>query len=212
MMLNEVVRIGAPDGPLATVLYGDDSSIAIGYSGTLTAGTEIWSEDGSLLLFTVDSSAEGMGTLFESRTEQQVIDEDGPDGDYGWRFIHQGWLVEFEDGRVLFGDLAALNQNRQGVGTQGPTSTGGTNGSPLVLVQKVAITNSFTQVNGWKSSDTPESFVLNPNDVSQIDADYTYADAYVTWDGNTGVVDAPGSNGVGLVEYPANSTINVEVP
>lgn len=156
----------------------------------------------------------GKASLFESRSIQQVLDEDGPSGpyDFGWKFVHQGWLVEFENGTVLYGDLTARNQNRQGVGTQGPTGIGGTNGSPLGLVQKIAITNGFTQVNGWKSSDTPNSYILNPADVAAIDTDYAYADAYVSWDGTTGAVSAPGSDGIGLVEYPANSTINVEVP
>lgn len=153
----------------------------------------------------------GNASLFESRSVQQVLDEDSGPYDFGWKFVHQGWWVEFENGKVLYGDLTAKNQNRANVGIEGPTSISGTSGSPLILFQKIAITNGNTQVNGWKSSDTPTSYILNPGDVSQLDDDYTYADAYVTWDGETGAVSAPGSNGVGLIEYAASNTINVEV-
>lgn len=153
----------------------------------------------------------GNASLFESRSVQQVLDEDSGPYDFGWKFVHQGWWVEFEDGKVLYGDLAAKNQNRANVGIEGPTSISGTSGSPLILFQKIAITNGNAQVNGWKSSDTPTSYILNPGDVSQLDSDYTYADAYVTWDGETGAVSAPGSNGIGLIEYAASNTINVEV-
>lgn len=151
-------------------------------------------------------------SLFESRNFQQVLDEDSPGPyDFGWKFVHQGWLVNFENGKVLFGELISKNQNVEGVGVQGPTSIVGTAGSPLNLVQKVAITNGTTQVNGWKSSDTPLSYVLNPNDVVETDTKYTYADAYVSWNGSTGVISAPGSNGLGLVEYPASNTVEVEI-
>lgn len=154
----------------------------------------------------------GKASLFESRTIQQVLEEDvDPNYDFGWKFIHQGWLVNFENGKVLFGELISKNQNVEGVGVQGPTSIVGTAGSPLNLVQKVAITNGTTQVNGWKSSDTPLSYVLNPNDVVETDTKYTYADAYVSWNGSTGVISAPGSNGLGLVEYPASNTVEVEI-
>lgn len=152
-------------------------------------------------------------SLFESRSFQQVLEEDGPSGpyDFGWRFVHQGWVVEFENGKSLFGDLAALNQNRQGVGIQGPTDISGANGSPLVLLQSVNITNRPVQVNGWKSSNTPTTYILNPNDVAVVDANYAYADAYVSWSGTTGTISAPGSTGSGLVEYPATNTVNVDV-
>lgn len=155
----------------------------------------------------------GKASLFESRTVQQVLDEDGPSGpyDFGWKFVHQGWLVDFENGTVLFGDLVAKNQNRSGIGVQGPTSIAGTDGSPLTLAQKVSITNGTPQVNGWKSNSTPTSYVLNPNDVRQADSDYAYADAFVQWDGDTGELTAPGSDGFNLTEYPANATVEVEI-
>ena len=155
----------------------------------------------------------GKATLWESRTVQQVLEEDGPSGpyDFGWKMVHQGWWVEFEQGNLAFGGLVAKNQNRQGVGTQGPTSVAGTNGAPLVLLQRVAISNSFAQVNGWKSSATPTTYVLDPGDVAQTGGDFTYADAFITWDGDTGTVTAPGANGAGLVEFAANSTVEVDV-
>lgn len=154
----------------------------------------------------------GNASLFESRTVQQVLDEDAPGPyDFGWKFVHQGWLVNFENGRALYGGLSAKNQNRENVGTQGPTPTDGVNGSPLILTQRVAITNSTAQVNGWKSSDTPTTYVLDPTDVQSTDSQYAYADAFVQWNGTTGTVTAPGSDGVGLVEYPANNTVEVDV-
>ena len=117
----------------------------------------------------------------------------------------------FRNGVSLFGDLAALNQNRQGVGVQGPTSTAGSSGRPLVLLQAPTISNLPTQVNGWKSSDDPTSYALNPATVSEVDTDYTYADAYITWDGETGAVSAPGSDMIGLIEYSATASVVVEV-
>lgn len=150
----------------------------------------------------------GNASLFESRTIQQVLEEDGPSGpyDFGWKFVHQGWLVMFDNGRVLFGDLTALNQNRQNVGVQGPTGISGTDGSPLVLLQRVDVAGYPAQVNGWKSSSTPTSYILNPSDVASTDANYAYADAFISWDGSTGVVTPPA-----LVEWPANNTVNVDV-
>ena len=75
----------------------------------------------------------------------------------------------------------------------------------------MSITNGTVQVNGWKSSDTPTTYALDPADVQQADSDYAYADAFVQWDGTTGAVTAPGSDGLGLVEYPANNTVEVDV-
>lgn len=155
----------------------------------------------------------GNASLFESRSVQQVLEEDGPSGpyDFGWRFVHQGWEVLFQDGRVLYGDLVAKNQNRQDIGIQGPTSIAGDSGSPLILLQKIAITNGNVQVNGWKSTDTPTTYILDPRDVTSTDDTYIYADAFIEWDGETGVVSAPGANGVGLVEYSPTNTIEVNI-
>lgn len=155
----------------------------------------------------------GKASLFESRSVKQVLAEDGPSGpyDFGWKFVHQGWMVYFEDGIVLYGDLVSKNQNRSGIGVQGPTSITGRSGSPLSLVQKVHITNGLAQVNGWKSSDTPTSFILKPADVEAADAVYAYADAVVEWDGETGVVSTPGNVGGSLVELVATNTVEVDV-
>lgn len=163
----------------------------------------------------VSVSAGYKASFYESRTEQQVIDET-PDPittgyDFGWRFRHLGWSVPFNEGSTLFGGLTSLNQNRQGVGTEGPTSTSGNNGKPLVLTQKVNITNGNTQVNGWKTSTSPSSFNLEVAALDEVDQHYIYADAYLSWDGATGTVSAPGITGVGLVEYPANNTVVVDV-
>ncbi len=149
----------------------------------------------------------GMATLWESRSVQQVLEEDGPSGpyDFGWKFVHQGWWVDFEQGTSLFGDFVALNQNRQGVGVEGPTSIAGTSGSPLVLIQKVNIVGEPAQINGWKSSNTPTSYILNPANVATTDSNYAYADAYVSWE-DDGTVTAPT-----MTEYPANNTVNVDV-
>ena len=68
----------------------------------------------------------------------------------------------------------------------GRLDTAGSSGRPLVLLQAPAISNLPTQVNGWKSSDDPTSYALNPATVYEVDTDYTYADAYITWDGETG--------------------------
>lgn len=149
-----------------------------------------------------------LATIFESRNEQQVLNEDSIGSmDFGWRAKHLGWLVNYEDGKVLYGSLAALNQNRQNVGIEGPTSTAGVNGSPAVLFQKIALTNGPAQVNGWKSSDTPTNYVLDATDVQQIDSKYTYADAFVSWTADSSVVSTPGSDMVGMVEYSPTSTI-----
>jgi len=156
-------------------------------------------------------------SLFESRTVQQVLEEDGPSGpyDFGWKMVHQGWWVEFEQGTSLFGSLMSKNQNRQGVGVQGPTNITGTNGSPIGLVQKIRVSNGTTQVNGWKSGDTPNSYILSPGDVALADAEYVYADAYVAWEwdenSQTGVVTAPGFDGLGLVEQLPTATVEVDV-
>lgn len=155
----------------------------------------------------------GVASLFESRSIQQVLDEDGPSGlyDFGWRFVHQGWWVTFESGRVLYGDLVAKNQNRSGVGIQGPTSIELDFGSPLTLIQKIDITNGPVQVNGWKSSSSPTSYILKPSDVAEDDDSYVYADASIRWDGETGEVALLNLADGALVEFEASSTVTVEV-
>lgn len=155
-----------------------------------------------------------VASFYESRSELQVLEEDGPSGpyDFGWRFIDLGWEVNFEDGLSLYGSLPSLNQNITGIGTQGPTDICGIHGQPLVLVQGVNITNKPAQVNGWKSSNTPNSYELEPDDIVEIDDDTVYADAYISWDGDTGEVTAPGFTDDVLIEYPATNTVVVDIP
>jgi hypothetical protein len=154
-----------------------------------------------------------IASFFESRSEVQVLEEDGPAGpyDYGWRFVHLGWEVRYEEGISLYGSLPSLNQNIDGLGVQGPTSVTGVNGRPLILLQKVAITNKPAQVNGWKSSQTPTSYQLDPDNLTNIDSTYIYADAYISWDGTTGFVEAPGATSPSIPEYSAAATIEVEI-
>jgi hypothetical protein len=153
-----------------------------------------------------------MASFFESRTESQVLEEDGPSGpyDFGWRFNHLGWAVPFEDGTSLFGSLPSLNQNIDGIGIQGPTSTTGESGRPLTLTQNVRITGGQTQVNGWKSSNTPTEYTLDPDNLNLDDSLYIYADAFVSWDGTTGAVVAPGISTATLEQYPADATVEVD--
>lgn len=154
-----------------------------------------------------------VASFFESRSEVQVLEEDGPAGpyDYGWRFVHLGWEVRYEDGISLYGSLPSLNQNIDGLGVQGPTSVSGVSGRPLILLQKVAITNKPAQVNGWKSSQTPTSYQLDPDNLTNIDSTYIYADAYISWDGTTGFVEAPGATSPSIPEYSAAATVEVEI-
>ena len=184
----------------------------VGINDTIT-NAEINSQDlGSITqIGAIPDSVRMLASFFESRTEKQAIEEDGSyAADYGWKFNHLGWEVGFDSGKSLYGRLVALNQNRSGIGVQGPTSIDGQNGSPNALYQKVNITNVAPQVNGWKSSGSPDSYALNPNDIISDDSSYTYADAFITWDGNTGDVIAPGSTMSGLEEYPSTNTVVFE--
>ena len=154
-------------------------------------------------------------TLWESRTVQQVLEEDSGPYDFGWKMVHQGWWVEFEHGASLFGSLVSKNQNRQGVGVQGPTGTSGNSGSPLRLFQNVRITNEAAQVNGWKRGDTPSTYTLRADDVALIDSDYVYADAFIEWSrdvvAGVSTIAAPGADGINLVEQPATATVEVRI-
>lgn len=162
--------------------------------------------------YTVVANRAGiMASFFESRTEAQVIEEDTGTFDFGWRFNHLGWNVPFIEGSSLYGSLTSLNQNRQGVGIQGPTSIAGNSGKPLVLTQKVNITNLPAQVNGWKTSTSPSVFNLEADALEDVDSYTIYADAYFSWDGITGIVTAPGITGEGLIEYPASNNVVVDV-
>jgi hypothetical protein len=146
-------------------------------------------------------------SFYESRTDEQAYAEDGAGALGGWIAKHNGWRVKFKRGIALYGELAALNQNRQNVGIQGPTSIDGTNGSPAILSQNVALTNGPAQVNGWKSHDSPTAYVLDARDVQLDDSAYVYADAYIQWTANTATVTTPGSDMAGLAEYPPTNSV-----
>lgn len=209
-MQGKTLHVGSPTGPEVTVLKYGDGGVAFLSEYELQGDETLYDEGGWIAIELDGSSSSVVASLFESRTIQQVLDEDESDYDFGWKFIHLGWAVPFENGKSSYGQLVSLNQNRKGVGVQGPTSISGLNGSPLNLIQKVDITNSFEQVNGWKSSSTPTSFALDARDVQADDTAYVYADAYVIWNVE-GVISTPGSNGAGLQEYPANNTVEVEI-
>jgi hypothetical protein len=154
-----------------------------------------------------------IASIFEARTEQQVLTEDGPSGpyDFGWKFVALGWRVLFENGITLYGGLPAINQNVEGIGTQGPTPVTGNNGKLLNLNQGEDITGEKDQVEGWKSSQTPTSYSLLPSNLDEVDSNYIYADAYITWDGATGVVASPGITTNALPVRPATNTVEVDV-
>jgi hypothetical protein len=189
-------------------------------SGSLYVLTDMMSVPSTVLVartglsYSVESGTAGiMASFWEARTEQQVLNEteDGDSYDFGWKFNHLGWAVPFAEGNSQYGSLTSLNQNRQGVGVQGPTSISGDNGKPLVLVQKVNITNLPAQVNGWKTSTSPNVFNLEADALEDVDNYTIYADAFFSWDGTTGEVVAPGITGEGLTEYPANNSVVVDV-
>jgi hypothetical protein len=166
--------------------------------------------DGDTVGTTAGVVASDMASFFESRTEMQAIAEDGATPDFGWRFVHQGWVVGFENGISLYGSLPSLNQNIQGLGVQGPTTTSGNTGRPLLLTQGLTISGEKAQVAGWKSSESPSSYALNPSDVWEDDSVYTYADAYISWNGTTGQVSAPGITTGTLEQNSANNSVVVE--
>lgn len=149
-----------------------------------------------------------MATIYESRTEQQVLDED-EDGEwvFGWRMKELGWLVDFSGGKSLYGDLVSLNQNRQNLGVQGPTTTDGTNGSALSVSQNVEIDNEVSQVNGWKQSNSRTSYTVTPSPLVNTDGEYIYADAFISWDRDGNITQ----NTETLQQRPANYTIEVEI-
>lgn len=214
MLINKNLRLGSPFGPVVQVVEDSGGRVSLLTAIEIEAGTILYEEDGTPALTTGIKSTDKLATFYESRTEQQVIDEDDPGSrDYGWRAKHLGWVVKFNHGTALFGKLAAVNQNRQNVGIEGPTSTAGTNGSPAGLFQKVNVSNRPSQVNGWKSFDSPGAYVLDPADVQQLDTTFVYADAFVSWNSDNGTVVAPGSDMNGLVEYsPTNSIVYTPFP
>ena len=213
-MIGKILHVGEPNGPEVHVLALGDGSVSILTDYPLVGNEVLYTAEGYIgLTLNGESDVSVESSLFESRTIQQVLEEDADSGnyDFGWKFIHLGWQVPFSNGKSSYGQLVSLNQNRKGVGVQGPTSIAGTNGSPNALVQKLNITNTSTQVNGWKSSSTPASYALDYRDVQALDSTYVYADAYVSWNGETGEVLAPGADGAELVEYPATNTVEVDI-
>lgn len=189
------------------VVDDDGTSFTILTAYNPTAGTIMTdnsSGDQLILGARVDST---VASFYESRTDEQAYIEDGGGAVGGWIFKHNGWRVKFKRGIALYGELAALNQNRQNVGIQGPTSINGTDGSPAILSQNVALTNGPAQVNGWKSHDSPTAYVLDARDVQLDDTAYVYADAFIQWTTGTATVTTPGSDMAGLVEYPPTNSV-----
>lgn len=223
--------ISLDDGTLAKVL--DSVYVIPDYSTQVlfldTLDTVKWYEVGAnvsrveqdMSLTFLDTIAEDISvpltvqiaSFFQARTEQQTLDEDSPDGPYtfGWKFVDHGWIVPFKNGSTLFGSLPSINQNIQGVGISGPTDTSGDNGRPLLLLQKPTLTNGPLQVNGWKDSDTPASYELNAANVKDDDSSYVYADAFISWDGESGEVSAPGLTDNNLVEYSVTNTVDIDL-
>lgn len=157
---------------------------------------------------TVESVVQSeIASIYEARTEQQVLDEDEP-GEwlFGWKFNELGWAVDFVEGKSLYGDLVALNQNRQNIGVQGPTSTEGTGGSALSVSQNNEIANEVAQVNGWKQSSSRTSYTITPSPLVYTDDEFIYADAFISWDGDGNITQ----NTSTLEQRPANHTIEVE--
>ena len=215
-------RVTSLPGPVAGLHWFEDRLYAVASVTKLTAsGTyypneeyngHIVLESGSGYVYVdgIDpstSSGSTIASLFQSRDEQQAFDETGSFYNYGWSFIHQGWEVPFEAGISLYGELTALNQNRQDVGVLGPSSVVDTNGSPIQLTQKVQASNFRPQVNGWKNYNSPENYSLSPTNIYRPDdAAYIYADAHITWT-QTEVTAATEQ----LVEYLATATVEVSV-
>ena len=152
-----------------------------------------------------------IASFFESRSEQQVIDEDEGSLDFGWRFKDLGWKVNYEDGVSLYGSLPSLNQNIQGLGIQGPTSVSGNNGKPTILTQNVDIAGKPAQVSGWKSSQTPTTYDLDIDNITSIDGDTIYADAYLSWNADNSTISSPGLTTTTLEARDASASVPVEV-
>lgn len=160
-----------------------------------------------------------VSSLFESRTEQQVLGEDPEPvaelfGDtervLGWRFKHLGWKIPYENGSSLYGSLPSLNQNIEGLGVQGPTSISGNSGKPTMLVQNVNIADKKEQVNGWKSSQTPSSYDLDVDNITSIDDTFIYADAFISWTADSTVINSPGLTTNTLEARDAEASVIIE--
>lgn len=218
---DDIVAIGGVESRVLDVIVKDNTRLlfidSLDYAAWQVEGTDVTRN--SISVGTIDNgyenflTAEDIASFFESRSEEQVLLEDGPSGpyDFGWIFKHLGWEVLFHDGVSLYGSLPSTNQNIEGLGIQGPTSTTGTNGRPAILLQNVEISNKQVQVDGWKSSQTPTTYALDVDNITDIDGDYIYADAFISWDGATGNVSAPGITSSALIARPATATAEIEL-
>ena len=187
------------------VIDDDGTSVTLLTSAMTTSGTVVTDNLTGQQITLGERVDPTVATFYESRTDEQAYREANEVG--GWIAKHNGWRVKFKRGIALYGELAALNQNRQNVGIQGPTSIDGTNGSPAILSQNAALTNGPAQVNGWKSHDSPGAYVLDARDVQLDDTAYVYADAYVQWTTGTATVTTPGSDMANLQEYPPTNSV-----
>lgn len=215
---DNVSTASSPDAKVLDVVYLDNTRVvflnamvqADWEAGEVLSNSDTLAVLGTIAGFETLTTNKEIASFYESRSEAQTLEEDAPGPyDFGWRFVDLGWEVDFEEGVSLFGSLPSLNQNIDGLDVQGPTGVTGTNGAPLALLQKVDITNKPTQANGWKSSDTPTSYNLDPLAIRNVDTDYIYADAYISWDGDTGEVSAPGLTSGAVPEYAADSTVEI---
>lgn len=184
------------------IIDATNSYVDVISTADVAVGDYVNTDRGNLQVTAV--SVINKGSLYVTLNEQQALDEASK---AGWNPVHLGWKVYFTAGAVPYGALTAINQNRQNVGVQGPTSTEGNSGSPSLLFQAAVITNKNTQVRGWKSFDSPEAYVIDPADVQQEDNAYIYADGFISWTADSSIVNISGSDGNGLVEYPPTNKI-----
>lgn len=207
---NDIITTGGHSAKVLDVIEEVDYSVL-----SLSAmDPELWDVEaslsrngvtiGQLAPYTAIRGIPEVASIYESRTERQVYQEN-TDRDFGWRFVDLGWSLNFREGLTLYGGLPSLNQNLGAIGS-GWSGTGGNTGSPLILTQNINISNDREQVNGWKNSNTPTSYGLSPSNITTLDSAFIYADAYVSWDGETRVITVAKDN---LVEYPATATVEV---
>lgn len=224
--LYSVASVTAVSVDASATIYPNDELEAFGETvkvldvidGTLylsSTRSDVWSQEGEPILrdgvevaTTAGPAPEGheMASFFDSRTEQQVLQEDqGGPYDFGWRFRDLGWKVLFENGISLYGSLPALNANRESSPITGPTNIDGGNGRPLSVYQNVPISGLPRQVNGWKDSSTPSSYNIDASALANTDEHYIYADAYFSWHTDGSVSQEISS----LRTLPANNSVEV---
>lgn len=211
---NDVISVGPYSAKVLNAYPSVDNVVYINISAMEAAD---WAQSplplmrngeviGETIPYVASTDTRRLASFYESRTERQAVLEDGTaQADYGWKFVDLGWTLNFRDGLTLYGGLPSLNQNLGAIGS-GWSGTGGNTGSPLILTQNINISNDREQVNGWKNSNTPTSYGLSPSNITTLDSAFIYADAYVSWDGETRVITVAKDN---LVEYPATATVEV---